>query len=164
MIMGELVHRHVSCMRESKINLASRLKVWPHMKHGKIVPDASSVLILFAGALSGVFWELSEVGGEGGGGMPGMAEAGPAAIRYPLSQSCVIGSSADALASSILHLLANDGISMIGIAHPRAVGVLAGMSVISTSSIWVTSGEGLGVATSAGLVAARCSLSLPDAM
>ena len=134
------------------------------MKHGKIVPDAFSVLILLAGAPSGVFWELSGVGGEGGGGMPGMAEAGPAAIRYPLSQSCVIGSSADALASSILHLLANDGISMIGIAHPRAVGVLAIVNVISTSSIWVTSGEGLGVATSAGLVAVRPSFSLPNAM
>ena len=82
-----------------------------------------------------MLWELGGVGGEGGGGTPGMAEAGPAAIRYPLSQSCVIGSSADALASSILHLLANDGISIIEFAHPRAVGVLAGVGVISISSI-----------------------------
>ena len=110
------------------------------MKHGKSAPDALSVLILLAGAPSGVLWELGGVGGEGGGGTPGMAEAGPAAIRYPLSQSCVIGSSADALASSILHLLAIDGISMIGIAHPMAMGVLANMNVISTSSIWVATG------------------------
>ena len=117
------------------INLASPVKVWSHMKHGKNAPDAFSVLILLAGAPSGVLWELSGVRGGGGGGTSSVAEAGPAAIRYPSSQPCVIGSSADASASSILLLLATDGISMAAFAHPRAVGVLAGVGVISMSSI-----------------------------
>ena len=61
--------------------------------------------------------------------MPSVAEAGPAAIRYPLSPPCVIGSSADASASSILLLLATEGISVAAFTHPRAVGVLTGMGV-----------------------------------
>ena len=53
---------------------------------------------------------------------------------------------------------------MAAFAHPGAVGALTCVGVMSMSSIWVATGEGLGVVTSSGPLAMRCPLSLPSAI
>ena len=118
------------------------------MKQGKDVVEAFSALILPAGVPAGVPCGCGGGSGGGGGGMKGVVETGPAATMYPLSTPGVIGSSADASASSILLLLAAEGVSMIAFPSPRTVGVLTRVGIISISSSWAAAGEGLGVAGS----------------